>query len=112
MKHCTYCGKEYSDEVEVCPTDGKPLQHAGEQRAAEPPPAVVPNRDMISPEERRFWERMTFRQFAILTVRLQAVWLLFYAVIDVTYLPRYFTRVRGTSSYSPLYTQISFDSFL
>jgi hypothetical protein len=67
---------------------------------------------MISPEERHFWERMTFRQFAILTVRLQAVWLLFYAVIDLTYLPRYLTRVRGTSSYSPLYTQMSLDTFL
>ena len=38
---------------------------------------------------------------------------LFYAVIDVTYLPRYFPRPRGTSSYySPLYTQMSLDQFL
>ena len=67
----------------------------------------------MSDEERRFWERMTFRQFAILMVRLQAVWFLFYAVLDVTYLPRYFPRPRGSSSYySSLYAQMSLDQFL
>ena len=29
---------------------------------------------------------MNFRQFAIFTIRLQALWLFFYAVIDATYL--------------------------
>jgi hypothetical protein len=54
----------------------------------------------MAPEERRFWEQMTFRQFTILFLRLQAVWLLFYAAIDVTYLPPYFARLNGASSYS------------
>jgi hypothetical protein len=26
MKRCTYCGKEYPDEVSVCATDQQPLQ--------------------------------------------------------------------------------------
>ena len=45
---------------------------------------------------------MTFRQFAILIVRLQAVWLLFYAVVDVTYLPRYLNLSSSVSSYAAL----------
>jgi hypothetical protein len=39
MKHCTYCGKEYSDEVGACPIDGEPLQlvgvHIPEPRSSE-----------------------------------------------------------------------------
>jgi hypothetical protein len=46
----------------------------------------------MSAAEQRFWERMTFRQFTILFLRLQAVWLLWNAVIDITYLPPYFVR--------------------
>src|SRR5437870_5231560 len=110
MKHCPYCGKEYADDAAVCPIDGNPLERVGAQ-PTEPPPLDVSSHNAISPAERHFWERMTFRQFAILMVRLQAVWLLFYAVVDVTYLPRYFVRIR-TSSYFPLYTQISLDAFL
>jgi hypothetical protein len=55
---------------------------------------------------------MTFRQFGILMIRLQALWLLFYAVLDVTYLPRYFSRVRMASPYSALYTQMDLDQYL
>lgn len=32
---------------------------------------------------------MTFRQFAVLIIRLQALWLFFNAVLDGTYLPYY-----------------------
>jgi hypothetical protein len=45
---------------------------------------------IISPEEQRFWERMTFRQFAIFLIRIQAFWLFIYAVIDASYLTDYF----------------------
>ena len=45
---------------------------------------------VMSPEEQCFWERMTFRQFTVIFLRLQAVWLLFDAVVAVTYLPPYF----------------------
>ncbi len=55
---------------------------------------------MPSPQEIRFWERMTFRQFAVLMIRLQALWLLFNAAIDLTYLPRYLSRWLEGSSYS------------
>ena len=111
MKHCTYCGKEYPDEIENCPTDGTLLRRVGKQ-IADPPVLGIQKRDTLSAEERYFWERMTFRQFAILMVRLQALWLLFNAVIDATYLPRYFARPRGLLSSSPLYTQISLDALL
>src|SRR5947207_5794686 len=110
MKRCTYCGEKYADDVEICPIDRNPFQPVAAQ-SLETPTLDVQRRGAISPEEQRFWERMTFRQFAILMVRLQAVWLLFYALVDATYLPRYFARVRISSS-SALYTQLSFDSFL
>jgi len=53
---------------------------------------------IISPEEQRFWERMTFRQFAVFLIRLQALWMISTAIIDATYLleylapPAHFTR--------------------
>ncbi len=43
---------------------------------------------------------MTFRQFGILIIRLQALWLLFAAAVDLTYLPRYVTRWFEGSSYA------------
>ena len=45
---------------------------------------------------------MTFRQFAILMIRLQALYLLFYAAVDATYLSRYFTFFSTVSAYSAL----------
>jgi len=111
MKLCTYCGKEYRDEIENCPADGTLLRHIGEQIAA-PPVLDIQKRDTLSPEEQRFWERMTFRQFAVLMLRMQAMWLLFNAAIDATYLPTYFAKPRGLLSSSPLYTQISLGALL
>jgi hypothetical protein len=40
MKHCTYCGKEYPDDVEVCQTDGEALQAVGAPSPA-PQPSVM-----------------------------------------------------------------------
>ena len=40
MKQCSYCGKEYSDEVVVCPVDGETLQLVG-ARIPEPQPREV-----------------------------------------------------------------------
>jgi hypothetical protein len=48
MKHCTYCGKEYPDDVEVCQIDGQTLQLVG-ARAPERQPSEVKsswNKDM------------------------------------------------------------------
>lgn len=103
MKKCTYCGLENPDEAVMCSTCRTEFVAPSQLSSPDPSGEYV-----ISPEEKRFWERMTFRQFAILMIRLQAVWLLFYAVVDATYLPRYF---RFSSPY-PLYKQISFDVFL
>jgi hypothetical protein len=103
MKKCTYCGLENPDEAEMCGTCHTEFVAATQAMQPEPDSEYV-----ISADEQRFWERMTFRQFAIVIVRLQAVWLLFYAVIDATYLPSYFARARG--AYSPLYTTVFMNS--
>jgi hypothetical protein len=66
---------------------------------------------VISAEERRLWERMTFRQFALLIIRLQAVWLLFNAVLYATYLPRYFIRGRETFFFNTFTPDVKFDLF-
>ena len=109
MKQCPYCGKEYTDEMEVCPTDGNRLQRVGVTETPEP---VLPEIAVISPEEQRFWERMTFRQFAVLTIRLQALWLLFYAAYNLTYLPGYIRRSNETGSYSVMSSSMKFELFL
>ena len=101
MKKCTYCGLENPDESVECLTCHTSLTRP-QATKAEPKGNAG-----ISPEEQLFWEKMTFKDFAILMVRLQAVWLLINAVMYATYLPSYFTRARGTLSYEPLYSQIS-----
>src|ERR1700690_81528 len=40
MKQCSYCGKEYSDEIDICPSDGETLQLVG-ARISEPQPREV-----------------------------------------------------------------------
>ena len=40
MKQCAYCGKEYSDEVKVCPIDSEPLRLIGANIAEALPPEV------------------------------------------------------------------------
>ncbi|MGH7972137.1 MAG: hypothetical protein ACREIC_25770, partial [Limisphaerales bacterium] len=53
-------------------------------------------------EEQRFWERMTFRQFAALFLRLQAIWLLWYAALELTNIPAYIERsYAGVIHFSP-----------
>ena len=52
MKHCTYYGKEYPDDLEVCPVDGNPLRGAGE---VQPLSDGVQQRRAISLAEQRFW---------------------------------------------------------
>jgi hypothetical protein len=108
MIKCTHCGSENPNDAARCVACNTALI------AQSPPSRPEPKSNHpLSPEESRFWERMTFRQFAILMVRLQAVWFLFYAVIDVTCLPRYFPKPRGASSYyTPLYAQMNLDQFL
>jgi RNA polymerase subunit RPABC4/transcription elongation factor Spt4 len=94
MKKCANCGFESPDEALSCPSCST------DTFTSTSPEALG---HIISPEEQRYWERMTFRQFAILFVRIQAMWLLFYALLDATYLPRFFTSpIQG-----PYYTSLS-----
>jgi len=93
MKHCTYCGKEYEDNLDVCPIDGHSLRGTGEPQT----PKLSTDGDsqpyVISTAEQHFWDRMTFRDFAIVIVRLQALWILFPAIVELTYLPGYLSAI-------------------
>jgi hypothetical protein len=83
MKKCVNCGAQNPDDAlncESCSTTTFVALGSG---------AIGGH--MISPAEERFWERMTFRQFAVVVVRLQALWFLFYGLIEATYLTRYTT---------------------
>ncbi|HEV7925722.1 MAG TPA: hypothetical protein VGR14_10215 [Verrucomicrobiae bacterium] len=95
MKKCSDCGVEYPDEATQCVTCHTDLNA----------PSASPEQDfktepVMSPEEQQFWERMTFRQFTILLLRLQALWLVFDAVVEVTYLPPYFVGFNALSTYA------------
>jgi hypothetical protein len=80
MKKCANCGLESPDEVMSCPSCST------DAFVSTSPEALG---HIISPAEERFWERMTFRQFAIFFIRLQSAWLFFYAIIDASYLTDY-----------------------
>ncbi len=80
MKKCANCGFESPDEAISCPSCST------DAFVTSSPEALG---HIISPAEQSFWERMTFRQFAVFLIRLQCLWLLFYAVIDATYLTDY-----------------------
>jgi hypothetical protein len=107
MKKCTYCGLENPDEAVMCGTCHTEFVAPSQSSPSEPSCA-----HLISPEEKRFWEQMTFRQFAILIIRLQALWLLFDAVVDSTYLPRYFRGFLSNSSFYTLSPESRFEAFL
>src|ERR1041385_3332776 len=112
MKSCTFCGKEYSDEVEVCSLDGRPLERIGGETLTETIAPAAESPAAISARESLFWEQMSFRKFAALMIRLQALWLLFYAVVDATYLPRYFRSLHYASIHSVAATDVKIDLFL
>lgn len=111
MKHCNYCGKEYSDELETCPTDGYRLQGVGEAQNPESRKRNV-GKGMISSEEQSFWERMTYRQFGVFFIRMQAVWFIFYAILDLTYLPSYFPSLHEIFSSDSLHPILDLRSFM
>lgn len=94
MKNCTYCGKEYPDDFQVCSIDGAPLRAAAEPMASTRVPPICG----VSPAEEAFWNRMNFRTFAVVLVRLLAVWSLICAAIEATLLPRYVRPILMLSS--------------
>lgn len=94
MKECLNCGLQNDDAASLCATC-----HTALPAPSECSPIDAGEKHTVSAQELRFWERMTFRQFAVLMIRLQAVWLLFSAAVDLTYLPRYLSRWLEGSSY-------------
>lgn len=80
MKKCANCGFESPDEAISCPSCST------DAFVTSSPEALG---HIISPAEQSFWERMTFRHFAVFFIRLQAFWLFFYAISDATYLTDY-----------------------
>ena len=89
MKKCANCGFENPDDEINCPACST------DTFVSSSPTAIGGH--IISPEEQRFWERMTFRQFAIFIIRLQSLWILFNGLVYATYLPRYlYTRTPWT----------------
>jgi len=67
---------------------------------------------LILPEEQRLWERMTFREFAILIVRLQALWILFPVIIELTYLPGYLSTFFPASRFDVLPPELKHTFYL
>ena len=82
MKKCVNCGFESADEAISCPSCNTDTFTSASPEALG---------HIISPEEQCFWDRMTFRQFAVFTIRLQALWFIFSAVNYATYLTDYLT---------------------
>jgi hypothetical protein len=85
MKKCPYCGLENPADAILCSTCRTELDPR--------PTAPAAPRELrvyeMSPDEQRFWEKMTFRQFAVLLIRLPALWLFFNALLDLTYLAQF-----------------------
>jgi hypothetical protein len=94
MKICANCGVQNPDDAMSC-------QACSTTTFISSSPEAIGGH-IISPAEGRFWERMTFRQFAILFVRIQALWLLFNALLDATYLPRYFPSASRGGSFATM----------
>jgi hypothetical protein len=96
MKKCANCSFDNPDDAMRCQSCNTTTFISASPESA--------GGHIISPAEGRYWERMTFRQFAIVVIRIQALWFLINAALEVTYLPRYFVStsmgIRMTSSAS------------
>jgi hypothetical protein len=84
MKKCVYCGLENADDAVICATCRTEFVPS-----SNPTPGALENDYLISPDEWRYWNRMTLRQFAVLLVRLAALWCILQAVLESTLLVRY-----------------------
>jgi hypothetical protein len=93
MKKCANCGFESPDEAIGCPSCST------DTFVSSSPEALG---HIISPEEHHFWERMTFRQFAVFLIRLQALWFVFEAINYATYLLDYISPTVHFSRYAYL----------
>ena len=93
MKKCANCGLDCSDETISCPA-------CSTDTFVSATPQVFGH--TISPAEARFWEQMTFRQFAVFLIRLQALWFIFEAINYVTYLLDYISPTVHFTRYAYL----------
>ena len=93
MKTCANCGIQNPDDAMSC-------QACSTTTFISSSPEAVGGH-IISPEEQRFWQRMTFRQFGVFFIRMQAIWLFFNAILDVTFLVPYLNRLSDILSGSP-----------
>lgn len=80
MKKCANCNFESPDAATSCPACST------DSFITSSPEALG---HIISPAEQVFWERMTFRHFAVFFMRLQAFWLFFDAIVEASYLVGY-----------------------
>jgi hypothetical protein len=90
MKKCANCGFENPDDETNCKSCSTDTFVGSSPEAA--------GGNIISPEEQHFWERMTFRQFAIFFIRFEAIWFLAYAIDEATYLPSFFAGLHRAVS--------------
>jgi hypothetical protein len=93
VKNCLSCGAENADDTAHCTTCGtgtfvgSPYETAGGHT--------------ILPAEKSFWDHMDFHQCAVVIIRVEALWLLFNALLLATHLPPYFDVVGGSLSVVP-----------
>jgi hypothetical protein len=86
MKNCLACGCANADSASRC-------QACDTKTFVSSSPEAVGGH-IISPDEKTFWERIGFSQFAVIFIRVEALWFVFNALNLVTYLPSYL-RVSG-----------------
>jgi hypothetical protein len=87
MKKCANCDFDNSDDATNC-------QSCNTETFVASSPAAIGGHN-ISPEEQRFWQRMTLRKFTILFIRIEGLFFLAYAIDEATYLPGYFRHLHN-----------------
>jgi hypothetical protein len=107
MKKCTYCGLENPDEAVMCSTC-----HTEFVALLKHSPSEPSGEHVISPAEQQFWERMSFKEFAVLMVKLQALWVLYPALVEMTYLPGYLSTFFPASRFDVLPPELKHTFYL
>jgi multisubunit Na+/H+ antiporter MnhG subunit len=55
---------------------------------------------------------VTLKHFVVAIIRLQSLWMFFYAAYGATYLPSYFKNVHYATQYTASYTEAKFSLFM
>jgi hypothetical protein len=93
MKNCLQCGLDHPDDAARCRACGLATFVSSSPDAT--------GGYNISHTEQLYWEHMTFRQFAVLFIRIEALWFIFHGVSGLTYLVSRLTRSQE-SDFLPL----------